>query len=190
MFKIYFGVKLKESMSVEWEEEFQLISLHSCYCCCSVNKSCPIQLPLDCGLPGSSIHGILQARILEWITITFSRGSSQLQLGSPTLKADSLSAEPSGKATVCYSLLKFIPLSVIPSNHFILCHPLLLWPSIFSSIRVFSSESALPIRWPKYWSFSFSNNPSNEYSGLISFRIDWFDLEVQGSLKSLSVLQC
>ena len=145
MFKIYFGVKLKESMSVEWEEEFQLISLHSCYCCCSVNKSCPIQLPLDCGLPGSSIHGILQARILEWITITFSRGSSQLQLGSPTLKADSLSAEPSGKATVCYSLLKFIPLSVIPSNHFILCHPLLLWPSIFPSIKIFSSESALSI---------------------------------------------
>ena len=75
MFKIHFGVKLKESMSVEWEEKFQLISLHSCYCC-SVNKSCPIQLPLDCGPPGSSVHEILQARILEWITITFSRGSS------------------------------------------------------------------------------------------------------------------
>jgi len=76
--------------------------------------------------------------------------------------------------------------SVMPSNHLILCCPLLLLPSIFSSIRVFSNESALHIRWPKYWSFSFSISPSNEYSGLISFRIDWFDLlAVQGTLKSL-----
>ena len=76
--------------------------------------------------------------------------------------------------------------SVRPNNHLILCHPLLLLPSIFLSIRVFSSESALCIRWPKYWSFSFSISPTNEYSGLISFRIDWFDLlSVQGCLKSL-----
>ena len=75
--------------------------------------------------------------------------------------------------------------SVMSSSHLILCHPLLLLPSIFPSIRVFSSESALLIRWPKYWSFSFSICPSNEYSGLISFRIDWFDLAVQGTLKSL-----
>ena len=75
---------------------------------------------------------------------------------------------------------------VMPSNHLILCHPLLLLPSIFPSIRVFSNESALHIRWPKYWSFGFSINPSNEYSGLISFRIDWFDfLAVQGTLRSL-----
>ena len=75
--------------------------------------------------------------------------------------------------------------SVMPSNHLILCHPLPL-PSIFPSIRVFSSESALRIRWPKYWSFIFSISPSNEYSGLISFRIDWFDLlAVQGTLKGL-----
>ena len=74
----------------------------------------------------------------------------------------------------------------MPSNHFILCHPLLLPPSIFPSIRVFSNESALRIRWPKYWSFSFTISPSNEYSGLISFRIDWLDLlVVQGTLKSL-----
>ena len=73
-----------------------------------------------------------------------------------------------------------------PSNHLILCHPLLLLPSIFPSIRVFFSESVLHIRWPKYWSFSFSVSPSNEYSELISFRIDWFDLlAVQGTLKSL-----
>ena len=76
--------------------------------------------------------------------------------------------------------------SEMPSNYLILCYPLLLLPSIFPSIRVFSNESALHIRWPKYWSFSFSISPSNEYSGLISFRIDWFDLlAVQGTLKSL-----
>ena len=74
----------------------------------------------------------------------------------------------------------------MPSNHLILCCPLLLLPSIFLSIRVFSSESALGIRWPKYWSFSFSISPLNEYSGLISFRMDWLDLlAVQGTLKSL-----
>ena len=79
--------------------------------------------------------------------------------------------------------------SVMPSNHLILCCPLLLPPLIFPSIRVFSNESVLHIRWPKYWSFSFSISPSNEYSGLISFRIVWFDLlAVQGTLKSL--LQC
>ena len=76
--------------------------------------------------------------------------------------------------------------SVIPSNHLILCHPLLLPPSVFPSIRVFTNEAAVHIRWPKYWSFSFSISPSNEYSGLISFRMDWFDLlAVQGTLKSL-----
>ena len=81
--------------------------------------------------------------------------------------------------------LKSIEL-VIPSNHLNLCHPLLLLPSIFPSIRVFSNESVLHIRWPKYWSFRFSISPSNEYSGLISFRIDWLNLlAVQGTLKNL-----
>ena len=76
--------------------------------------------------------------------------------------------------------------SVMPSNHLILCHPLLLLLPILPSIRVFSNESALHIRWPKYWSFSFSFSHSNEYSGIISFRIDWFDLlAIQGTLKSL-----
>ena len=85
------------------------------------------------------------------------------------------------------SLLKLMSIeSVMPSNHLILCHPLLLPPSIFPSIRVFSNESALCIRWPKYWSFSFSISSSNEYSGLISFRIGWLDLlVVQGTLKRL-----
>ena len=84
------------------------------------------------------------------------------------------------------SLLKFMSIElVMPSNHLIICRPLLL-PSIFPSIRVFSNESVLCIKWPKYWSFSFSISPSNEYSGLISFRIDWFDLLAgQGTLKSL-----
>ena len=89
--------------------------------------------------------------------------------------------------------------SVMPFSHLILCHPLLILPSIFPSIRVFSNESALCIRWPKYWNFSFSISPSNEYSVLISFRMDWLDLlAVQGTLKSLlqnhsskaSILQC
>ena len=85
------------------------------------------------------------------------------------------------------SLLKLMPIeSVMPSNHLILCHPLLLLPPIPSSIRVFSNESALRMRWPKYWSFSFNISPSSEYPGLISFRMDWLDLlAVQGTLKSL-----
>ena len=91
------------------------------------------------------------------------------------------------------------PMSVMPSNHLILCHPLLLLPSIFPRIRVFSSESALPIRWPKDWSFSFNISPSSEHPGLISFRMDWLDLlAVQGTFKSLlqhhsskaSILRC
>ena len=85
------------------------------------------------------------------------------------------------------SLLKLTSIdSVMPSDHLILCHPLLLLPPIFPSIRVFSNESVLHVRWPKYWSFSFSISPSNKYSGLISFRIDWLDLlAAQGNLKSL-----
>ena len=93
--------------------------------------------------------------------------------------------------TVSQSLLRLMSIeSTMPSNHLILCCPLLLLPSIFPSIRVCSDESAFHIRWPKHWSFSFSISPSNEYSGLISFRIDWFDLlAVQGTLKSVGVLQ-
>ena len=92
--------------------------------------------------------------------------------------------------TNSWSLLKLMSIvSVMSSNHLILCHPLLLLPLIFLSIKVFSNESVVRIRWPKYWSFSFSISPSNEYSGLISFRMDWLDLlAVQGTLKSL--LQC
>ena len=102
--------------------------------------------------------------------------------------------------TNSWSLPKLMSIeSVMPSNHLILCRPLLLLPSIFPSIRVFSNESALRIRWPKYWSFSFNISPSNEHPGLISFRMDWLDLlAVQGTLKSLlqhhsskvSILRC
>ena len=97
------------------------------------------------------------------------------------------------------SLLKLMSIEmVMPSNHVTLCHPLLLLPSVFLSFRVFSSELVLCIKWPKYWSFSFSISLSNEYSRLITFRMDWFDLAVQGTLKSLlqhhsskaSILQC
>ena len=134
-----------------------------------------------------------------------------IEPGSPASQADSLLSEPpvqfSSVTQLCPSLCDPMnystpglpvhyqlpelskPMSielVMPSNHLILCHPLLLLPSIFPSVRVFSSESALCIRWPKYWSFSFSISPSNEHSGLISFRIDWLDfLAVQGTLKSL-----
>ena len=96
-------------------------------------------------------------------------------------------AHKTPSSTVSWSLLKLMSNeSVMPSNHLILCCPLLLLPSNFPSIRVFSSESALHIRWPKCWSFSFSNSSSNEDSSLISFLIDWFDLlAVQGTLKSL-----
>ena len=102
--------------------------------------------------------------------------------------------------TNSWSLLKIMPIEpVMPSNHLILCHPLLLPPSIFPSIRVFSNGSVLCIRWPKYWSFSFSISPSNEHPGLVFFRMDWLDLlAVEGTLKSLlqhhsskaSILQC
>ena len=89
--------------------------------------------------------------------------------------------------TISQNLLRFMSIkSVMLSNHLILCHPLLLLPSIFASMGVFSNESTHRIRWPKFWSFNFSISPSNEYSGLISFRIDWFDfLAVQGTFKSL-----
>ena len=115
--------------------------------------------------------------------------SSVQPLGGVQLFDTRWTAAPQACLSITNSqnLLKLMSIeSVMPSNHLILCCPLFLLPSIFSSIRVFSKESVLPIRWPKYWSYSFSISPSNEYSGLISFRMDWFDLlAVQGTLKSL-----
>ena len=110
------------------------------------------------------------------------------------------SSQASLSITNSWSLFKLMSIeSVMPSNRLIFCRPLFLLPLIFSTMRVFSNESALHVRWPKYWSFSFSISPSNEHSGLISFRMDWLDLlAVQGTLKSLlqhhsskaSILQC
>ena len=172
---------------------------------------------MDCSLPGLSVHGILQARILECpppgdlpnlaIELTslmshalaggFFTSSSTWEThccccsaaqSCPTL------CDPTDYSTpglpVHHQLLDLaqthVHESVMPSNQLILCHPLLLLPSIFPSIRVFSNESALHIRWPKYWSFSFSISPSNKYSELMSFRMDWLGvLAVQGTLKSL-----
>ena len=144
---------------------------------------------MDCSLPGSSVHGIFQPRITGencWTRIQFSSlAQSCLTLCDPMYGLQHTrfpcpSPTPRACSNSCPSSQWWL------SNHLILCHPLLLLPSIFPSIRVFSSESVLHIRCPKYWSFSFSISPSNEYSGLISFRMDWLDLlAVQGTLKSL-----
>ena len=110
---------------------------------------------------------------------------------SPTLKSCPTLGDPMASLTITssWSLLKLISIEfVVTSNHLILCHPLLLMPSNFPRIRVFSSESALRIRWPKYWSFSYNISPSNEHPGLISFRMDWLDLPaVQGTLQESSL---
>ena len=123
------------------------------------------------------------------VTVVFDSSSVQF---SHSVMSDSATAwnaahQASLSITNSWSLLKLMSIElVMPSNRLILCHPLLLLPSIFPSIRVFSNESVLHNRWPKYWSVSFSISPSNEYSGLISFRIAWLDLlVVQGTLKSL-----
>ena len=119
--------------------------------------------------PYSQAHSSVLSRV--WLFVTPWSGAGQASLSVMN----------------SWSLLKLMSIeSVLPSNHIILCRPLLLLPSIFPSIRVFSNELVLPSRWAKYWSFSFSISPSNEYSGLISFRMNWLDLlAVQGSLKSL-----
>ena len=210
-----------------------------------VAKSCPTLCnPMDCRPPGSSVQGILQARILEWVAISFSRGSSpprdrtsvsyiadSLPPGKPSLSKDAnnsnslrvllqslnkivylstvqhlaiekaqlntclttkscLTLPPSGTATcqapppfsISQSLLKLMSVeSVMASNHLILSPP---FPPAFSfpSTRVFSNNLVLHIRWPKYWSFSFSISPSSKYSGLIAFRMDWFEpFAIQGT---------
>ena len=144
----------------------------------------------------------VEIRVMPTWARTRDRLSSVQSLGRVWFFAAPWSAahQASLSITNFRSLLKLMSVeSVMPSNHLILCHPLRLLPSIFPSIRVFSNESVLLIRWPKYWRFSFSISPSNEYSGLISFRIDRLDLlAFQGTLKSLlqhhsskvSILQC
>ena len=117
----------------------------------------------------------------------FSQFSSVSQLCPTLCNPMHCSSQASLSITNSQSLLKLMSIKpMMPSNHLILCHPLLLLPSIFPSIRVFTNESALHIRWPKFWSFSFNISPSSECSGLISFRMDWLDLlAVQGTLKSI-----
>ena len=122
----------------------------------------------------------------RWCCLSFGSGQSLSRVrlfASPWIAAHQASLS----ITNSRNFFKLMPTElVMPSNHLILCHPLFLPPSIFPSIRVFSNESILRIRWPKYWSLSFNISPSNEYSGLISFRIEWLDLlAVQGTLKSL-----
>ena len=121
---------------------------------------------------------------LSCIQFSSVQSLSRVQLFATTWTA---AHQASLSITNSWSLLKLMSIElVMPSNHLILCRPLLLLPSIFPSIRVFSNESVLRIRWAKYWRFSFSISPSNEYSGLISLQMDWFDLlVVQGALKSL-----
>ena len=127
--------------------------------------------------------------ILSTFTLCFMLFSSVQLLSHVRLFATPWTAACQASVSITNSWSPPKPMSVelvIPSNHLILCRPLLLLPSIFPSIRVFSNESALRIRWPKYWSFSFKISPSNEHPGLISFRMDWLDLlVVQGTLKSL-----
>ena len=135
--------------------------------------------PMDCGPPGSSVHGISQARILEWVAISYSN-IWYVHISVQSLSRVRLFAAPwiaarqaSLSITNSQNLLKLMSIEpVVLSNHLILCYPLLHPPSIFPSIRVFSNESVLCIRWPKYWSFSFSISPSNEYSGLTSFKMN------------------
>ena len=131
-----------------------------------------------------TVKPYLCSRRERLLSLFFVQSLSRVQLfATPWTAAHRVSLSFS----VSQSFLKLMSIElVMPSNHLILCHPLLLEPSIFSSITVFSDESVLCIRWPKYWSFSFSISLSNEYSGLSSFRIDWFDLlAVQGTPKSL-----
>ena len=127
--------------------------------------------------------------LLKFIHLFNTQFSSVQSRSHVQLFATPLTAthQASQSITNSWILLRLMSVeSVMPSNHLILCHPLLLLPSIFPRIRVFSNESALCLRWPKYWSFSFNISPSNEYSALISFRSDWFDLlAIQETLKSL-----
>ena len=130
--------------------------------------------------------------IFSWLSVQFSSVQFSHSVVSDSLRPDGLHAacQASLSITNSWNLLKLMSFeSVMPSNHLIPCCPLLLLPSIFPSIRVFSNGSVLYIRWPKFWSFSFNISPSNEHPGLISFRMDWLDLlAVQGTLRSL--LQC
>ena len=156
--------------------------------------------PTLCNPMDYTVHGILQAEYWSVYPIPSPRDLPNPGIKPGLLNFRQILYQLSYLGNLSMNLLKLMSIeSVMPSNHLILCHPLLLLPSIFPSIWVLSNELALHIWWPKYWSFIFSISSSDEYSGLISFRIDWFDLlAVQGTLKSLiqnhcskaSMLQC
>ena len=154
------------------------------------NKECQEKKNKECG--SWILWNRMFWKVVSCSGIFFRWGKLNSVQFSCSVTSDSVSpqaakCQSSWSITNSQSLLKFMSIeSVMPSNHLILCHPLLLLPSIFPSIRVFSSKLVLCIRWPKYWCSSFSISPSNEYSGLISFKIDWFDLlAVQRTRKSL-----
>ena len=151
-----------------------LISM-SCYCCSVAQLCLTLCNPMDCSTPGFSVHRHLLLKLMSIaLEKEMATRSSILAWKTPwTEKPGGLQSKGSMEL-------------VMPSNHLILCHLLILLPSVFPSIRVFSNEWAFHTRWPGYWSFSFGISPSNEYAGFISFRIDWFALlAVQGTLKSL-----
>ena len=169
-----------------------------CAVLCLVAQSCPTLCnPMHCSPPVSSVLGDSPDKNTRVHSVQF---SCSVMFNSFRPHRLYIAHQASLSITNSQSLLKLMPIeSVMPSNHLILCHLLLLLPSTFPIIRVFSNESVLCIRWPKYWSFSFSISPSNEHSGLISFRMDWLDrLAVQGTVKGLlqhhsskaSILQC
>ena len=162
----WFWVLFSPDLSYSWPVRELLLNAWHLYCSVAseVAQSCPILCdPIDCSPPGSSVHGILQARIMELVAILLSRVQLFVTVWTAACQASLF-------FTISQSLLKLISIeSVMPSNHLILSSP----PPVFASITIFSDGSVLHIRWPKYWSFSFSISPSNEYSGLISFRIDW-----------------
>ena len=146
-------------------------------------SSCCLRQQIQSCHTDAALHFSMTLYTLEFKYFIVFQSLSPVQLCSP------MNCVTQASLSFTISLSFLIPMStelVMPSNHLIHCCPLLLLPSVFPSIRVFSSELAFHIRWPNYWSLSFSINPSNEYSGLISFRMDWFDLlVVQGTLKSL-----
>ena len=149
---------------------------------------------MDCSLPHTSAHRVVQARVLEWGAIAFSRKEahwlyftlnsdthSSVQFSDSVMSISLCPMDHSMPGLLSITISRSLPKPmsielVMPSNHLILCCPLLLLPSNFPSIRVFSNESVLHIKWPKYWCFSFNISPSSEYSELISFRMDWLDL--------------
>ena len=191
LFLIYFPSKVWRVFCIHGQSPcLYLPLLQSIYPPSSPTKEHPGTKPHGLDVSGAlflEVHyppGLFCSTHLSWVSFSSVQSLSRVRLFVTPWAA---AHQASLSITNSRSLFKHLSIeSVMPSNHLILCHPLLLLPPVFPSIRVFSNESALCIRWPKYWSFSFSISPSSEYSGLISFRMDWLGLlAVQGTLKSL-----